>query len=85
MTEKFKLYSTGSSRPCFLSQLSTIDVLILGLLNKNNLKLEAVEMVHIKKPRSFHCGSVVTNPTSIHEDVGLILGLTQWAKGPVLP
>ena len=27
----------------------------------------------------------LTNQTSIHEDVGLIPGLTQWAKDLVLP
>ena len=34
---------------------------------------------------SFHCGSVVTNLTSICEDSGLIPGLTQLVKDPVLP
>ena len=34
---------------------------------------------------SSHCGSMVTNPTSIHEDVGLISGLMQWIKDPALP
>ena len=32
------------------------------------------------KRRSSRCGSVVTNPTSIHEDVGSVPSLTQWVK-----
>ena len=34
--------------------------------------------------RSSCCGSVVTNLTSIHEDMGLIHGLHQWVKDPAL-
>ena len=29
---------------------------------------------------SSHCGSVVMNPTRIHEDAGSIPGLIQWVK-----
>ena len=41
--------------------------------------------IFVKKCRSSHFGSVVTNPTSIHEDVGLMPGLTQWVKDLALP
>ena len=34
--------------------------------------------------RSFHLGSVVNEPTSIHENSGLIPGLAQWVKDPAL-
>ena len=34
----------------------------------------------LKMPRSSHRGSVVMNPTNIHEDAGSIPGPTQWVK-----
>ena len=37
------------------------------------------------RSRSSHCGSMEMNSTGIHEDSGLIPGLTQWVKALVLP
>ena len=39
-------------------------------------------VVGFKSPqmRSSHCGLAIRNPTSIHEDTGLIPGLTHWVK-----
>ena len=34
---------------------------------------------------SYFWGSVVMNPTSIHEDVGSISSLAQWVKDLALP
>ena len=36
------------------------------------------------KPWSSHCGTVETNLSRKHEVAGLIPGLTQWVKDPVL-
>ena len=38
-----------------------------------------------KEARSSPCGTAETNLTKNHEVAGLIPGLTQWVKDPVLP
>ena len=43
------------------------------------------EVPKVVKLGSTHCGTVQTNLTSIHEDVGLIAGLAQWVGDLVLP
>ena len=41
--------------------------------------------LNLKKSKSSRRGSVVTKPTGIHEDMGLIPGLAQWFKDAELP
>ena len=47
---------------------------------KKNLLVSNKDFIKIYS-QSSHCGSAVTSPTSIHEDVGLIPGLIQCVKG----
>ena len=42
-----------------------------GFLDKGKIR---------KTDRSSRCGAVEMNPTSAHEDLSLIPGLTQWVK-----
>ena len=53
--------------------------LALQKMLKGHLKLKT------KDTRNSYHGSVETNLPSIHEDAGLIPGLIQWVKDPVLP
>ena len=49
-----------------------------------SLRYLKIIMVQKKRKRSSHCGSAVMNLTSNHEDSGLIPGLVQCIKDPVL-
>ena len=56
-----------------------------GINNKSLIVMKLIEKDYKNiKTGSSHCSSVVTNPTSIHEDTGLIPGLALWAKNLVL-
>ena len=53
--------------------------------NFHMLQVQSWKRKKKKEKGSSHCGSAVTNRTSIHEDVGWIPGLSQWVKDLVLP
>ena len=51
-------------------------------LKVNYMRHRSMKMSSFKNNdlRSSPCGMAETNLTSIHEDTGLILGLTQWVR-----
>ena len=48
-------------------------------------QVEILTLSKIQTTESSHRGSVVMNPTRIHDDLGSIPGFAQWVKDPALP
>ena len=57
-----------------------------GQKKKKNLQNYETILLSLKCfVRRSHCGSAETSATSIHEDSGMIPGLTHWVKDQALP
>ena len=72
--------SSQSHRSLLSSRVSmnTTEGGVIGMISCSERCLRRFK----SRVRSSHCGSVAKNPTSIHEDAGLIPGLGQWVKYP---
>ena len=77
------LYSRKLTEHCKPAMMEKIKIIKKN--NNKSWKKKCLENTAIRNLwESSHCGSVVTNPTIIHEDGGLISSPTQWSKDPAL-
>ena len=65
-----------------VSHLSGVSTSFYEIYLKSNLRILEIIFLNENVSRSSHCGSVVMNRTSVHEDEGP--GLAQWVKDPAL-
>ena len=84
MRSQGSIHSKMASLAIICVQRRSYHSLIPLICSCRTLTNEALEGRKVKEEGSSYHGSAVTNVTSIHEDEGLIPGLTQWVKDPVL-